>query len=540
MATFQFTHALRRLLLLCMLVLFSAHAFAMDATGPAKSQDTSNKERVLFVLSSAKVHGNSKLLASISFGEVVFAWDIFNAAGYAVDFVSPSGGRVPILQAYVSDDTRTRLKDSRIMVGLRNSASPQQINPAQYRAVYYVGGSNAMYGVAENPTLQNIAMHVFERNNGVVSAVCHGTAGIVNLKLSNGQHLIKGKRVTGYPEQHEDQSESYFKEFPFLIGKTVQAHGGIFRVLGEDQPHVEIDGRLVTGQNYESTAKVAEAVVEILRSQTSVRKAAQSLSLSPGQSLIEREAMRATMQTFLRLLEVSDADAVAKVLQKDGVIVGYAPASARVRSQTMQEWANGFTGKPSADEAQRKRSFEILDVSETGAVVKVLLDYLSWKGMDYIALSKIAGKWKIISKSWSSLSGQSSGLEPGKEREAINAVAQNFIRAYAMEDGRELMRNAFHKDGKMIGYSTRDSRIDVVEANALAERFTGIADDESQRTRTFVVLDQAQNAALVKVVMDYPKWLGLDYLALAKIEGQWKIISKTWSGRVKPVAQQSK
>ncbi len=530
-------HALRGLLLLVLTGFFSAYTVMVAAAAPVEIQSSATaKERILFVLSSAKVHGSSQLPASISFGEVVFAWDVFNTAGYAVDFVSPNGGPVSILQGYVSDDTRARLKDPRIMDALRNTSSPPQINPGQYRAVYYVGGSNAMYGVAENPQLQDIAMHIYERNAGVVSAVCHGTAGIVNLKLRNGQHLIKGRRITGYPEQHEDQSDAYFKEFPFLIGKTVQAHGGIFHVKGEDEPHVEIDDRIVTGQSYASTTKVAEAVVEILRKQTSVQKADQSLSLSPSQSLIEREAVRTTMHTFLRLLEISDADAVAKVLQKDGLIVGCATASARVRSQTMEEWAKGFTGKPSADEAQRKRSFEILDVSETGAVVKVLLDYPSWKGIDYIALSKIAGQWKIVSKSWSSLAGQPAAIEPNKERDAVSVVAQNFLRASTMADGRDLMREVFHKDGKMIGYSPRDARIDVVGGEELAGRFTGINDDENQRIRRFVVLDQTHNAALVKVTIDYPKWLGLDYLALAKIDGQWKIISKTWSGRGKPAA----
>jgi hypothetical protein len=155
MTIFQIIHALRGLLLLCLVGIFSAHAVAINAAKPVENQASiTAKERVLFVVSSARMHGSSQLPASISFGEVVFAWDIFNAAGYAVDFVSPNGGRVPILQGYVSDDTRERLKDTRIMDGLRNTASPPQINPAQYRAVYYVGGSNAMYGVAENPMLQ--------------------------------------------------------------------------------------------------------------------------------------------------------------------------------------------------------------------------------------------------------------------------------------------------------------------------------------------------------------------------------------------------
>ncbi|RNF86220.1 type 1 glutamine amidotransferase domain-containing protein [Montanilutibacter psychrotolerans] len=221
--------------------------------------------RILFILASSKVHGTSTLPASISFGEVVNAWDTFHAAGYSVDFASPDGGAVPILDRYVSEDMEARLQDDRIMNGLRNTATPAQVDPSRYRAVYYVGGSNAIYGVPEHPVLQNIAMHVYERNGGVISAVCHGTAGIVNLKLANGQNLVAGKRITGFPEEHEEQDAAYFKEFPFLIRKTVESRGGSFHVLAGDQPNTQVDGRVVTGQNYASATQVAEAVVDILR-----------------------------------------------------------------------------------------------------------------------------------------------------------------------------------------------------------------------------------------------------------------------------------
>ena len=232
-----------------------------DIETPARD----SQGRILFILASAGVHGSSTIPASISFGEVVHAWDTFHAAGYAVDFVTPDGGDVPILNAYVSDDVAPRLEDARIMRGLRNTATPAQIDPDRYRAVYYVGGSNAMYGVPEHPALQRIATHVYERNGGVISAVCHGTAGIVHIRLANGRYLVSGKRISGYPEDHEDQNAAYFREFPFLIQQTVEARGGAFHMVDSQAPYIEIDGRVVTGQNYASAAPVAEAVVDVLR-----------------------------------------------------------------------------------------------------------------------------------------------------------------------------------------------------------------------------------------------------------------------------------
>lgn len=120
------------------------------------------------------------------------AWDAFQAAGLTVDFVTPEGNAAPINVTEVGE-FRSRFYDADLMYALAHTYTPAQIDPARYRAVYFVGGSNAIYGVPENTQLQNIAMHVYERNGGVVSAVCHGTAELVNLKLSDGKYLVGGQ-----------------------------------------------------------------------------------------------------------------------------------------------------------------------------------------------------------------------------------------------------------------------------------------------------------------------------------------------------------
>ena len=151
------------------------------------------------------------------------------------------------------------------MFALKHSMSPEQVKPENYRAVHYVGGSNAMYGVAENEAIQKISMAVYEQHNGIISSVCHGTAGIVNLKLSNGEFLVKGRRITGYPEAFENSEKAYFKEFPFMIDSVIEARGGDFRYGQRNAAHVEVDGRVVTGQNHLSSALVAQRMIAILQ-----------------------------------------------------------------------------------------------------------------------------------------------------------------------------------------------------------------------------------------------------------------------------------
>lgn len=129
-----------------------------------------------------------------------------------------------------------------------------------------------------------------------------------------------------------------------------------------------------------------------------------ALLLAPASAMAqdsERDAVDQTMQKVMRAFEAGDAHLMFEVLRRDGVVVGYSATQQQVVTQTAEQWASGFTGKPAADEAQRKRSYEIVDVAENTAVVKVRLDYPGWKGVDYLALSKIDSKWMIVSKSWS-------------------------------------------------------------------------------------------------------------------------------------------
>lgn len=223
-------------------------------------------EKILFVTSNAFFYQNTELNTGNSFSEIVNAYNAFETAGYAVDFVSPKGGTVPLAYINTSDDlSRQYLYDSDFMYALKNTLSPDKVNPQSYKAVYYVGGGSAMFGVPENEEIQKIAMSIYEDNEGIVSSVCHGTAGIVNLKTKDGKYLVDGKKVSGYPDSFEKEGAEYFKSFPFLIQKTIEERGGDFKFSPQNNAHVEVEGRLVTGQNHLSSAAVALEIIKLLQ-----------------------------------------------------------------------------------------------------------------------------------------------------------------------------------------------------------------------------------------------------------------------------------
>lgn len=223
-------------------------------------------ERILFIVSNAHFHGDSKLPTGVSFSEIVKAYDTFKKAGYTIDFVSPKGGAIPLAYINTSEHIHKQyLYEPDFMHAIKHTKKPSQIDPAKYLAVHYVGGGNAMYGVADNVEIQNLTMTIYEDQQGIVSSVCHGTAGIVNLKTKGGKYLVSGKRISGYPDSYENQSKPYFNEFPFLIQKTIENRGGQFLFSARNKAHVEVDGRIITGQNHLSSSLVAKKMIELLQ-----------------------------------------------------------------------------------------------------------------------------------------------------------------------------------------------------------------------------------------------------------------------------------
>ncbi len=236
----------------------------------ANSATTNLKgDRILFIVSNAHFYGDTDLATGNSYSEIVNAYDTFVKAGYTVDFVSPEGGSIPLAYINTSDELgKGYLYNSDFMYALKHTKAPEEIYPENYKAVHYIGGGSAMYGVPDNAAIQNIVMTIYEKQNGIISSVCHGTAGIVHLKTKEGKYLVVGKKVNGYPDVFERKDAEYFKEFPFLITKTIEERGGDFNYSPRNTIHVEVDGNLVTGQNYLSSKYVALKIIEMLKKST--------------------------------------------------------------------------------------------------------------------------------------------------------------------------------------------------------------------------------------------------------------------------------
>lgn len=221
-------------------------------------------KKVLFVVTSHDKLGNTDKPTGYFLSEVSHAWDVLNSAGYEVDFVSPKGGKAPVDGLTLDDPINKKFwEDKNCLNKVENTLKPSEVKPQDYAAIYYAGGHGTMWDFPNNKELANIAAKIYE-NNGVVAAVCHGPAGLVHVKLSNGKYLVDGKKVNCFTNE-EETSIKLENVVPFMLETSLIKHGGKFEKSDLWKEHVTVDQRVITGQNPTSAKGVGEAIVKELK-----------------------------------------------------------------------------------------------------------------------------------------------------------------------------------------------------------------------------------------------------------------------------------
>jgi putative intracellular protease/amidase len=183
-----------------------------------------------------------------------------------MDFVSPLGGEIPVDERSLDFKDECNAKyweDATFRNKLSHSLTPSQVQPEDYRLIYFTGGHGALWDLTENKELQEITAKIYERN-GMVSAVCHGVCGLLNVKLSDGSWLISDKYLTGFSNVEETLMR-FVSEVPFYLEDKLKERGAHYtKAMIPFVEYIEMDERLITGQNPNSARKVASKALEEL------------------------------------------------------------------------------------------------------------------------------------------------------------------------------------------------------------------------------------------------------------------------------------
>jgi putative intracellular protease/amidase len=233
---------------------------------PIKHQEkamTSATKPVLFVLTSHGVKGDSGQPTGFYLGEVTHPLAVLDAAGIKVEFASIEGGEPPVDGLDLEDATNARYwNDETFRHAIRGTAKLADIDPINYSAIFFAGGHGAMWDLPESPAVLDVTQKIFE-TGGIVAAVCHGPAALVNVKLSDGSYLVSGRNVSAFTDS-EEQAVGLDKTVPFLLASTLIERGASHHPAPDWNAKVAVDGRLVTGQNPQSATGVGEAIRDLL------------------------------------------------------------------------------------------------------------------------------------------------------------------------------------------------------------------------------------------------------------------------------------
>lgn len=219
--------------------------------------------KVLFTVTSHGELGDTGKPTGYYLSEVTHPWSEVSKR-YEIDVVSPKGGKPPVDGFDLNDPINKKYwNDPAWQAKMDHTMTPEEVNPADYIAIFYAGGHGAMWDFPNNKGLELIAETIY-KNGGIVAAVCHGPAGLVNLKQENGRNLIDGKNFDCFTNEEEILNGTQ-NVVPFMLQTALQEKGGIFKGEKPWSDCVIVDGRLITGQNPQSALTLGKKLVEALQ-----------------------------------------------------------------------------------------------------------------------------------------------------------------------------------------------------------------------------------------------------------------------------------
>ena len=223
--------------------------------------------KILIVLTSHSEMGNSGEKTGFWIEEFTTPYYVLADAGADITIASPKGGQPPVdpkseLADAQTPSTERFYKDNVLIDKVAYSFKLSTIKQEDFDAVFYPGGHGPLWDLAtDKDSIQLI--EAFYNHKKPIAFVCHAPAALVNVKIKNGESLVKGKELTGFSNT-EEEAVKLTKVVPFLLEDELKKHGALYSKGSDWTSYVKQDGLLITGQNPASSGAVAELLLKTL------------------------------------------------------------------------------------------------------------------------------------------------------------------------------------------------------------------------------------------------------------------------------------
>ncbi|KGO44096.1 ThiJ/PfpI [Penicillium expansum] len=230
----------------------------------------SEKPNFLFVLTSQAILPSRGTPTGWYLPELVHPYNKL-APRFNIVVASPAGGEAP-LDPYSIESTKDDAECQAFLKEHKNvwvetvKLSSLLGRSAEFAGIFYVGGHGPMFDLANDPVSQSLIREFYESGK-VVSALCHGPAALVNVKLSDGTYLVSDQTVTGLSNA-EEEAMQFTNDMPFLLESELRNRGAKYEsadgLFGVKVVVSGKDGKLITGQNPPSGSVIGETLLKAL------------------------------------------------------------------------------------------------------------------------------------------------------------------------------------------------------------------------------------------------------------------------------------
>lgn len=224
--------------------------------------------KVLIVLTSHSELGNTGEKTGFWIEEFAAPYYVLADVGIEVTLASPKGGQPPIdpkseLPEFQTEATRRFKGDKALQAKLARTLTLDEVTESDFDAIFYPGGHGPLWDLVSDR--RSIALIERFYNSGKpIAVVCHAPAALLNVKLPDGEPLVKGKKVTGFSNA-EEEAVKLTDVVPFLLEDELKKLGGIYS-KGQDWGSYALqDGHLITAQNPASSVEAAQLLARYLQ-----------------------------------------------------------------------------------------------------------------------------------------------------------------------------------------------------------------------------------------------------------------------------------
>lgn len=224
--------------------------------------------KILIITTSHASLGDTDKKTGLWIEELTTPYYAFINAGASVTVASIKGGAVPIdpgsqkADGENSQSVERFRADESAQKAINNTPSVDEVNASEYDAVFLLGGHGTMWDLPGCDRLSQIISETLEQGR-VVSAVCHGPAGLVSAKTAAGEPIVKGRTVAAFTDA-EESAVGLTETVPFLLESRLREIGAEIQKAGNFEAFAVADGNLITGQNPMSSELVAEKVLSAI------------------------------------------------------------------------------------------------------------------------------------------------------------------------------------------------------------------------------------------------------------------------------------